>query len=89
MHVTKPKQVLSMINRYNWNEFIMVDRPIASTREGFGSALPNHNRQHGQRYFSTEYRNFYGGPTESTEEEKRATQRQREFMAGTNVRPLD
>ena len=44
VHATKSKHVLSMINRYNWHEFSMADRPINCTREGFGSLLPNHNR---------------------------------------------
>jgi hypothetical protein len=46
-HAVKSKHTLSMVNRYNMNELSLADRPLMSaTREGFGSAMPSHSRQH-------------------------------------------
>ena len=71
-HYYKPKQVLSMINRYNLADLNLADRPIEALREGFGSCLPSHNSQHERRYFSTEYRMYYGGPQAETAHDRMA-----------------
>jgi hypothetical protein len=61
-----------MINKYNLSDLNLVDRPIDARREGFGSILPQHNRQHKQRYFSTEYRSFFGEPRAEADTDKLA-----------------
>lgn len=40
VHVQKAKPILSMIHKYNIAELSLVDRPIESTKTGFGSVVP-------------------------------------------------
>jgi len=49
-----------MINKYNIAELSLVDRPINSTKTGFGSVIPQHDATYGARYFNTENRDYYG-----------------------------
>ena len=79
-----------MIHKYNIAELSLVDRPIESTKCGFGSVIPQHNDLHDRRYFRTENRDFYGG-----ELNKSAGQTTAEFkavtsnLAGTHMRYAD
>lgn len=52
VHVNPPKQVIGMVNKDNMEELMQLnDRTVDGPREGFGSLMPNHNRQHEKRYF--------------------------------------
>lgn len=88
-HTQRPKHVLSMINKYNLNELNLVDRPIEGRKEGFSSTLQQHNRQHQQRFFSTENRTFFGHPLPESHSETLLKQASRMRMAGTVTRPID
>lgn len=68
VHVIQKKPVLSMINKYNIAELSLVDRPIESTKTGFGSVIPQHDAGNGRRYFQTENRDYYGEGAKMTAE---------------------
>ena len=60
MHVRKEKPILRMINKYNIAELSLVDRPIKTTKQGFGAVIPHHDDTHGARYFNTEHNDNFG-----------------------------
>jgi len=74
-----------MIHKYNIAELSLVDRPIAGTKQGFGSTLPHHDAHHERRYFATENRTFYGHPEAPASKLSHAEMKK----AGTNVRPFE
>ena len=49
-----------MINKYNIAELSLVDRPVKTTKQGFGAVIPQHDQTHGARYFNTENRDNFG-----------------------------
>lgn len=60
VHVRKEKPVLRMINKYNIAELSLVDRPVQTTKQGFGAVIPRHGNDHNARYFNTENRDNFG-----------------------------
>lgn len=58
VHMERPKHVLSMIDNYNLEDLMMSHRPVRQKMEGFGTLIPKHERNHEQRYLSTEYRDY-------------------------------
>lgn len=90
VHVTQPKFVIGMVNKSNMDDVPSLnDRTVGGPREGFGSLLPNHNRQHERRYFSTENRDFFGAPKPQSESQSLLQSAARMRMAGTTARPFD
>lgn len=65
------------------------DRTVDGPREGFGALLPNHNRQHEKRYFSTENRDFFGEPKPKSASSTILKNAAQMRFAGSNARPFD
>jgi len=90
VHVRKEKPVLSMINKYNIAELSLVDRPIVTTKQGFGAVIPRHEVTEGARYFRTENRDHFG---EKAPADPRLTvaehAKNSAIQAGNNVRAFE
>lgn len=86
----REKPVLSMINKYNIADLSLKNREVAGTKRGFGAVVPNHDANHGARYFDTENRTNFGQPAQ-----KNPASAQAEFQATQNKssgginRPID
>ena len=84
VHEITPKPLPMMLTWANLDEHMLVNRPHESKREGFGSLLPQHDRNNKRRYMSNEYR------AEVSDQPKFSTpdiQKHREKHAGTVIKP--
>lgn len=76
-----------MLTELNLADEMAMNRPYRSNREGFGSLLPQHDRENERRHMNSEYRDYVGNQPEFSRNSKALEMDKLRRHAGTVHKP--